>query len=288
MTHPDELNRIDALMFDDALDWLEPDDAEELARLRTAGAVRERDADSVHQLVSQFMLASDEPQQPLPAHLRSRLMRDAQQRAADLAGAPRGASISMNNAGGARPAQTEVPNRWSMRSMLTAGLVSLAAAAAILLWTGVGSDLLRTAPAPVPHGSSSFALLAERTSFVERVRDVRQVHLRTGDDGPDMRVVGEIVYSVNQRSGFCTMRHLEINEQQASRYELYLRDAVTGMLASAGVFDITERLCDTIIRFELPDEVGAPDAFFVVLAPANAPGSFAAASVIASATTARL
>ena len=288
MTQPDDLSRIDALMFDDALDWLEPDDAEELARLRAAGTIQERDADSVHRLVSQFMLASEEPQQPLPAHLRSRLMRDAQQHAAVLAGTPRSASISANSAGAPRPAQSAPHNRWSMRSMLTAGLVSLAAAAAILLWTGVGSDLLRTAPAPLPHGSSNFALLAERTSFVERVRDVQQVHLRTGDDGPDMHVVGEIVFSVNQRSGFCTVRHLEINEQQSSRYELYLRDAVTGMLASAGVFDITEQLCDTIIRFELPDEVGAPDAFFVVLAPADAPGSFAAASVIASATTTRL
>jgi len=274
------------LLADEALGFLDSEAQLQLRAAEATGACSDEERAVWSDIAGLVLISAGDDTAELPPSLRARLLADARQHAVAIAHARRAGAVSPKTADTHQFPRTGRPTmRTRTRPLLTAAALMAAALLAAALYLHRDQP---TTPTPRSDAANNFAMLAERTEFVNRARDSRLVHLRATDGTDRVRVVGEIVWSTAQRRGYCTLRGMEGNDPTTGRYELFLQDATTGVIASACVFDITEPHCDTIIRFELPAEVRTPKEFMIVLVKADAIGQFSRPSVVAIASDARI
>lgn len=218
MRRDGEMERIDELLADEAVEGLDPAGRAELdALLRDRPHVA---ADAAAMVAARVAAATAVGGEALPAALRARIAADAGRFFAAAAVA-------------APPAAKVTP--LARRSLWMPAAVTgwLAAAAAWLLMFAAG-----------PARESQFVATTasiERSRLLAEAPDVVRIDWKATEDPAGAGASGDVVWSKARQQGYMRFRGLARNDPQASQYQLWIFDAARDQRypIDGGVFDVT-------------------------------------------------
>ena len=123
-----------------------------------------------------------------------------------------------------------------------------------------------TEPPAVADGKAG-DLAAERRAFLSSHPHVVQRAWRAGGDATGARVTGDVVWDEASQTGYMRFVNLRRNEPNAEQYQLWIFDAQRDerFPVDGGVFDVTSREGEQIIRIQAKLKVHVPLLFAVTV-----------------------
>jgi anti-sigma-K factor RskA len=180
--------------------------------------------------------------EPLPAHLRSKIIADAEQYfTAQKPQNPVSEAAFKREEELQKTFSFEPEPQKSVRHWLG---WAVAAVACLILVINIyttrfsPTEIIQTTPTPTLREELTIA--EQREQFLTTVKDVIRTNWTDFDPKQPKNVQGEIVWSNSAQKGFVTFRGLPVNDKTKETYQLWIFDKNRKNPVSAGVFDVTE------------------------------------------------
>ena len=250
------------LLSDRAVFGLTEEERNELAELEKNRSDWSLEAESLELAAAAVQLVNLEAEEQLPAHLRARVVADADRFfAARATAAPE------------RPSEEEFqktfafePKRsvWQWLGWAVAGAACLLLAINVLT-TRVGQDQGAAAtPTPTATPAKEPTLAEQRERLLASAPDAVQSSWTDFPDPkrPKFGVEGDVVWSNSAQKGFIRFRNLPVNDKNRETYQLWIFDKAQKNPVSGGVFDIGEN-GEVIVPIDAAIRVQEPTMFGV-------------------------
>jgi hypothetical protein len=247
------------LQADRALFGLSPEEQRELAALAGAGRIPRTHGDDVADELSEFdelefaaaaldLALYADAEQPLPAHLRDRILKASRTASAAPAAARATLPSSLSATQASGPTRRE----------LTAWFV---AAAALLVAAYLGTRTPATSSAP------SAAALREQLLAKRGENAPVQVAWTRGEDETAAKAEGDVVWSDSDQRGVMRFRGLAANNPTDAQYQLWIFDAERDDAhpVDGGVFDIPAGSGDVLVPIAAKLPVGHAKMFAITV-----------------------
>ena len=243
--------RLAELVLERALRGLSPEQDTEMRGVSALTGMR--DDGSFERAASAVVLANLKlPLEPMPAHLRTRVEREA-----------------------------PVPPRSSAlrTTLLVSGWVAAAACLAIALWTWrthprapvavvppptVSVPTVVSPPPPPPHTPTP---AEERAELLAKANDVVRVQWKPAKDPTGAGASGDVVWSNSEQRGYMRFQGLAVNDPHAAQYQLWIfdkgRDAKYPV--DGGVFDVADPSGELVVPISAKLHVDSPTLFAVTV-----------------------
>lgn len=244
------------LLADKAIFGLNEDELKELRQLEALYPEMRNDS-SFELTAAAFNLTAFESFEPMPDHLRARVMADADDYFG-LAGTP---------ATDPAPKKEEYqktfefePKKTSIWQWLGWPVAAAACAAlALNIWMSAGRDQnIAQVPPPAP------TITQKREKLLAENRDVVTVAWAEPDPKKAVGIAGDVVWSNSKQEGYMRFRGLPKNDATKEQYQLWIFDAEQSDKTppDGGVFDINED-GEVIVPIDAKIKIAKPVMFAV-------------------------
>ncbi|MBS1809233.1 MAG: anti-sigma factor [Acidobacteria bacterium] len=247
MTEQD-YERLTDLLADQAVQELSAEEARELRAL--LAQYREFDAEQFERAATAIQLTEAMEHQPLPNHLRNKVLADAQ---AYFDIAP---SIPLQPVVASNVLQFPRRSAWQWAGWYAAAACLLLAL--IAAWPRMKGLLQPTAPVS--------SLTAQRTNLSNEAKDVLQAAWAATKYPGVERVQGDVVWSSEKQQGYLRFVNLAANNPNESVYQLWIFDANQDEKypVDGGVFSVSQS-GEVIVPIQAKLNISKPTLFAVTI-----------------------
>jgi len=241
VTAPDPMDRLEELLADRALEWLDPADEAELRAL-AGDTLAARLAE--YETAAAAALLALTPSEPLPPELWERLEIQAREHFADAEGIPSG------------PGATVRGQSWTSRPAYGWFAAAAALILALLAWL------------PQLTGHRALDAGVELQALLERApSDLLRVAWTASEDPGAAGAGGEVVWSSSEQRGYMRFEGLAANDPARTQYQLWVFDKEQDERypVDGGVFDVPAGGGAAVVSIDPKLAVDAPYLFSVTV-----------------------
>jgi anti-sigma-K factor RskA len=202
--------------------------------------------------------------EPLPAHLRTKIVADAEQyfvsRKKEIA-APSKEQKEPEEEFQKTFAFEPTRSIWQWLGWLVAAVACIALA--INVWTTRQNPIdLAVKPTPTATPQIKLTPAQEREQLLASANDLVQTNWGDFDPKKPKNVQGDVVWSNSQQKGFVRFRGLPVNDKSKETYQLWIFDENQKQPIDAGIFDANEN-GEIVIPIDAKLRVQKPKMFAV-------------------------
>jgi hypothetical protein len=252
------------LLSDQTVFGLSDEELAELAELEKNYPGFETEAESLEAAAAAVGMMNLETSEPLPAHLRAKVMADADQYFAARGAAAPPVAAAENKEEEIQKTFAFEPKS-SIRQWLgwaVAGAACVALAINLYTTRPDSSTIVRNpTPTPAVSPKPELTLAEQREQLLASAPDVVQSAWTDLDPKKPRNVQGDVVWSNSVQKGYVRFRGLPANDKAQETYQIWIFDKAQKNPISGGVFDIDANgevvvPIDSAIRVQEPTMFG--------------------------------
>lgn len=260
------------LLSDQAIFGLSEEESAELEQLKRR--FPDWEDESFDQTAALIELSNFEISEPMPAHLRERILADsekyfsAKDEVAEVSG-------EQGEGGATIPQRTQTHVGETVRTSDTSGggfgwnWLGWAVATVAVVALGINLWSISQTPQTEIAGQNQMPTVTPTPTLNERYNQLLASGntIKTNFSGVAYQEFdGEVVWSNDEQKGFMRLRNLPVNDKTKEQYQLWIVDAEQGVKTpvDGGVFDVAET-GEVIVPFDAPVKVSDPKAFAITV-----------------------
>lgn len=225
------------LLADEAIFGLSDEELAELAELEKNFPDFETESQSLEFSAAAVSMVNLDTSEPLPAHLRTKILADA-----DKYFAAREKPVSqVEESEELQPTFTFEPQKsiWNWLGWAVAAAACVALAFNIYTTRINPTVIGGVTPTPTVTPKKELTIAEQREQLLASAKDLVKTNWTDFDPKKPKNVQGEIVWSNAEQKGFVTFRGLPVNDKTKETYQLWIFDKDRKNPVSAGTFDVT-------------------------------------------------
>ncbi|MEM1177805.1 MAG: anti-sigma factor [Acidobacteriota bacterium] len=232
----------------------------------------ELDPESFELAAAAIEMTAVDTNEPLPATLRQRVLRQADTFFADAAAAEDSTPVRDTVVPFERPATAapagDTPSSSSVTPWLGWLVAAAVALAAFTLWPRAEqiSTIEARQTAPTEPTPAQPTIAEQRATLIAAAADLLSIDWSSTQDPAAVEASGQVVWSTELQRGFMTFRGLPVNDPTVEQYQLWIFDTEQDAKypVDGGVFDITAA-GEVIVEIDPKLRIQEPTLFAVTI-----------------------
>ena len=249
------------LLSDRATFGLSDEEIAELARLEEE--FPELNDDSFELAAASIAMLNLETDEPMPAHLRTKIAQDAEQYFASRKAEAPAAETSPEKEEFQKTFTLE-PRKsiWNWLGWAVAAAACVALAVNIYTTRTAQNEIVRATPTPTATPQIELSPAQERAQLLASAQDVLRSDWGDLDPKKPQNVKGDVVWSNSAQKGFVRFSNLPVNDKTKEQYQVWIFDENQKHPVDGGVFDANEA-GEIIIPIDPKIKVQKPKMFAI-------------------------